>query len=173
MPQTREAMLDWKPGTQHRKKWDISATWWCFSWDWRRASPLRPAHTLGREEDSVDLSFLGGFLRVYSIWGSQNNQRLGKTARKVPLSHPFLRPQMLVRTLICEERPHLLADKAREKRQIDPILPMYGEPWIFGIHHPILRIQQPIVPQVLQANEPSSKDHRSPSVVDAEQGLAW
>ena len=68
---------------------------------------------------------------------------------------------------------HLLADKAREKRQIDPILPMYGEPWILGIHHPILRIQQPIVPQVLQANKPSSKDHRSPSVVDAEQGLTW
>ena len=80
---------------------------------------------------------------------------------------------MLVKTLICEECPHLLADKAWEKRQIDPILPMYGEPWIFGIDHPILRIQQPIVPQVLQANEPSSKDHRSPSVVDAEQGLAW
>ena len=70
-----------------------SATWCSFSWDWRRAQALRPAHTLGGGEDSVNLSFWGGFLRVYSIWGSQNNQRLGKKdSTKSFIVTPFSAP---------------------------------------------------------------------------------
>ena len=125
---------------------------------------LLDQRTLWGEGKTASICLFWGASSEFTVFGGPRITRgwERKTARKVSLSHPFLRPHMLVKTLICEECPHLLADKAREKRQIDPILPMYGEPWIFGIHHPILRIQQPIVPQVLQANKPSSKDHRSP-----------
>ena len=33
-----------------------------------------------------------------SVWGSRVTQMLGKTARKVSLSHPFCVPQMIVKT---------------------------------------------------------------------------
>ena len=59
-----------------------------------------------------------------SVWGSQDTQMLGKTARKVSLPHPFFCvPQMLVKTRTWEQCPHMLAGKARGKWQIDPILP--------------------------------------------------
>ena len=38
---------------------------------------------------------------------------------------PFCVPQMLVKTRTWEQCPHMLADKARGKWQIDPILPIY------------------------------------------------
>ena len=61
-----------------------------------------------------------------SVWGSKDTQMLGKTARKMLFSHPFLCvPQMLVETRTWEQRPHMLAGKARGKRQINPILPIY------------------------------------------------
>ena len=41
----------------------------------------------------------------------------------------FCVPQMLVKTRTWEQCPHMLADKARGKWQIDPILPIYFPPF--------------------------------------------
>ena len=60
------------------------------------------------------------------MFGSPKTPRCWKKLdESVAATPPFCVLQMLVRTRIWDQCPHMLTDKAREKWQIDPILPIY------------------------------------------------
>ena len=78
-------------------------------------------YTVGGGEGKQGRFVILPFPLLCSVWGSQDTQMLGKTARKVSLSHPFLGvPQMPAKTSTWEQRR-----QAQGKGQIDPTLPIY------------------------------------------------
>ena len=68
---------------------------------------LLDQRTLWGEGKTASICLFWGASSEFTVFGGPRITRgwERKTARKVSLSHPFLRPHMLVKTLICEECP--------------------------------------------------------------------
>ena len=81
-----------------------------------------------QREFLIFFSIFGPLGLFYCVWGSQDTQMLGNNGTKSVIATPFCAPQMLVKPRTWEQCPRMLADKAQEKRQIDPILCMYWTP---------------------------------------------
>ena len=63
-----------------------------------------------------------------SVWGSKIPRCWEKQHEKCHCHTRIRVPQVLVKTRTWEQCPHMLAGKARENWQIDPVLPLYNAP---------------------------------------------